>query len=97
MSQGRPALQKDELWQLLVETVHALPMYKHHKRYVQDVMLKDRPDISAKELAVQINIPLGEAIVLLDEVRGTNSPQAATDTASTGSKAADRTLMDFNG
>jgi hypothetical protein len=97
MSQGRPALQKDELWQLLVETVHALPMYKHQKRYVQDVMLKDKPEITAKELAVQINVPLGEAIVLLEEIRSTNSAQAGTNSASTGGKAADRTLMDFNG
>lgn len=97
MSQRRAALQKDDLWQLLVETVHALPMYKHHKRYVQDVMVKDKPEISAKELAVQINVPLGEAIVLLDEVRSTSSRQAATDSASTSGKAADRTLLDFNG
>jgi hypothetical protein len=97
MSQGRAALQKDELWQLLVETVHAFPMYKHHKRYVQDVMLKDKPEISAKELAVQINVPLGEAIVLLDEVRSTSSPQAATGSASISGKAAGQTLLDFNG
>ena len=62
-------MQKDELWKLLVDTVHSLPMYKHHKHYVQEVMVKERPEISAKELAVQINIPLGEAIVLLDEIR----------------------------
>ena len=97
MSQGPAAVQKNELWRLLVETVHALPMYKHHKRYVQDVMVKDRPDISARELAVQINIPLGEAMVLLEEVRGTSVPQAATDSASGGGKPADRTLLDFNG
>jgi hypothetical protein len=97
MSQGRVALQKDDLWQLLVETVHALPMYKYHKRYVQDVMVKDKPEISAKELAVQVNIPLGEAIVLLDEIRSTSSPQAAADSASARGKVANRTLLDFNG
>lgn len=97
MSQGRIALQKDELWKLLVDTVHALPMYTNHKRYVQEVMLKETPDISAKELAVQINIPLGEAIVLLHEVRGTSLPQATPDSASNSEKSVNRTLLDFNG
>ena len=29
-------LDRDELWKLLVEAVHALPMYRSHKRYVED-------------------------------------------------------------
>ena len=64
------ALQKTELWNILLDTVHALPMFKNHKRYVEEVMLKEKPDISSKELAIQINIPLGEAIVILYELRG---------------------------
>jgi hypothetical protein len=97
MAQARVALQKDELWKLLVDTVHALPMYKNHKRYVQDVMLKERPDISPQELAVQINIPLGEAIVLLDEVRGVGLHQGEAESGASGAKSVDRTLLDFNG
>jgi hypothetical protein len=96
MSQGRTALQTDELWGLLVETVHSLPMYKHHKRYVQDVMLKERPDISAKELAVQINIPLGEAVVLLDELQATGVPHSAAESRPGDAKSANRTLLDFD-
>ena len=90
MSQGRVSLQRDELWKLLVETVHALPMYTRTKHYVQEVMLKEKPEISAKELAVQVNIPLGEAIVMLDELR---NPTSAT--VPSGEKSADRTLLDF--
>jgi hypothetical protein len=95
LPQTPATLQKDELWKLLVETVHAMPMYKHQKRYVQDVMLKERPDISAKELAVQINIPLGEAMVLLDELRATNIPENAPESAPSKEKPANRTLLDF--
>lgn len=95
MSQTSHALQKDELWKLLVETVHALPMYKHHKRYVQDVMLKERPSISAKELAVQINIPLGEAIVLLDELHAAEIPENASESHPSEGKSTNRTLLDF--
>jgi len=90
-------MQSDELWKLLVDTVHALPMYKHLKRYVQEVMLKERPEISAKELAVQVNIPLGEAIVLLDELRQTGPPSAQADSATGNEKPPNRTLLDFNG
>lgn len=89
-------MQKDELWKLLVDTVHALPMYKHHKRYVQEVMLKERSDISAQELAVQINIPLGEAIVLLDELRGPGVSQGSADSAAGTGKTVNRTLLDFD-
>jgi len=90
MAQGRVLPQRDELWKLLVETVHALPMYNHLKRYVQEVMLKEKPEISAKELAVQVNIPLGEAIVMLDELRNPTST-----TAPSGEKSTNRTLLDF--
>jgi len=89
-------MQKDELWKLLVDTVHSLPMYKHHKRYVQEVMVKEKPEISAKELAVQINIPLGEAIVLLDEIRPTGVSQGSTDVAANSGKKMNRTLLDFD-
>lgn len=94
MSQTRSGLQKDELWKLLTETVHALPMYKHHKHFVEDVMLKEKPNISSQELAVQLNITLGEAIIVLDELRieGTGTV-GSTDSA----KRPGRTLLDFGG
>lgn len=94
MSQA--GLQKDELWKLLAETVHALPMYKHHKHYVEDVMLKEKPNISSRELAVQLNITLGEAVVLLDELRGDGTGARAVAT-SDPSKRPGRTLLDFGG
>ena len=94
MSQARSGLQKDELWKLLTEAVHALPMYNHHKHYVEDVMLKEKPNISPQELAVQLNITLGEAIVLLDELRGEGTGTLAS---SNSSKRAGRTLLDFGG
>jgi hypothetical protein len=90
MAQGKVSLQRDELWKLLVDTVHALPMYNQRKHYVQDVMLKEKPEISAKELAIQVDIPLGEAIVMLEELRSPGST-----TAPSGEKAVNRTLLDF--
>lgn len=94
LSQVPSGLQKDELWRLLTETVHALPMYKHHKHFVEDVMLKEKPNISPQELSVQLNITLGEAVVLLDELRGERS---GTVTSSDVSQRPGRTLLDYGG
>jgi hypothetical protein len=87
--------QRDELWKILVDTVHVLPMYKNHKRYVVDSMIKEKPDISPQELAVQLNITLGEALVLLDEIRGPTE-QRIKVTGSSSPKPPGRTLLDFN-
>jgi len=57
------------LWPILVDTVHAMPMYPHHKAYVTDRLLNTHPAITPRELAVQLGIPLGEALVILSEVR----------------------------
>ena len=59
------------LWPLLVETVHAIVMYPHHKAYARDVILQEQPDVTAQELAIKLDIPLGEALVILYELRKT--------------------------
>ncbi|MEM3726030.1 MAG: hypothetical protein QXK98_04105 [Candidatus Bathyarchaeia archaeon] len=59
---------KERLWSILVETVHALVMYPHHKAYTREVVLHEKPDIKPEELAVKLRIPLGEALVILYEL-----------------------------
>jgi hypothetical protein len=96
MSTIKNSIEKEELWNALVDTAHALIMYKGHKRYVQEVMLKDRPDISPKELAVRLSIPLGESLVLLAETRNRESEGGKVKaTAEEGGKRDDRSLLDF--
>jgi hypothetical protein len=56
------------LWQILEETVHAMIMYPHHKAYVRDVFLQEKPDLTSKLLAIKLGIPLGEALVILHEL-----------------------------
>ena len=58
------------LWKVLVETVHAMVMYPHHKAYVRDIVLHEKPDITARDLALKLGIPMGEALVILHELRG---------------------------
>jgi len=57
------------LWPLLVETVHAMVMYPHHKAYTRDVVLHEQPDVTARDLAAKLGIPLGEALVILYELK----------------------------
>jgi hypothetical protein len=71
-------------------------MYKHHKRYVEEVLLKERPDISPQELAIRLSVPLGEALVLLSETRN-ESGQPKLPKETTVSKGDDRSLLDFSG
>jgi hypothetical protein len=59
---------KEKLWQILVDTVHASVMYPTHKAYTREQMLNEKPDMSAAELANRLNMPLGEALVILYEL-----------------------------
>jgi len=76
---------KSPLWPLLVDTAHALVMYRSHKRYVSTVILNGKPNITPKDLSIQIGIPLGEALVILHELR-TESPSATPQTQPASSK-----------
>lgn len=60
--------KKEKLWQVLVDTVHAMIMYPTHKAYTRDTILHTTPSVTAPELSVRLNIPLGEAIVILEEL-----------------------------
>jgi hypothetical protein len=59
---------QNKLWLILVETVHANVMYPTHKSYTRDVILRAQPDITPEDLAARLNMPVGEAIVVLYEL-----------------------------
>jgi len=59
---------KEKLWLLLVDTVHTAVMYPSHKSYIRDVILQEKPDVTATELANRLNMSIGEALVILDEL-----------------------------
>ncbi|PUA31992.1 MAG: hypothetical protein B9J98_04945 [Candidatus Terraquivivens tikiterensis] len=60
---------KNPLWRVLVETVRSMSLYPVHKSYVRERIIPKEPSISAEELAVRLGMPLGEAMVILDELR----------------------------
>ena len=60
---------KEKLWQLLVEAVHASVMYPTHKAYTRDSILPEKVDVTPNELVERLGMPLGEALVILNELR----------------------------
>jgi hypothetical protein len=62
-------MKRNALWLILMETAQSLPMYRHHKAYVRDSILPEELDVSAEDLVHRLNMPLGEAIVILAELR----------------------------
>jgi hypothetical protein len=61
---------REKLWPILVETVHTLVMFPNHKAYTRSVILREKPGITFLELAVQLHISVGEAVVILYELAG---------------------------
>lgn len=60
--------EKEKLWPILVETVHTLVMYPHHKAYTREIILNEKPDVTPAELVARLKMPLGEALVILYEL-----------------------------
>ena len=60
---------KEKLWNLLVETVHTSVMYPSRKAYIRDNVIREKPEVTSSELAVRFNMSLGEAIVILEELK----------------------------
>jgi RNAse (barnase) inhibitor barstar len=81
------------LWEILVDTVHALPMYKHHKHYAEKSVLPEKSRISAKEMALLMGMPLGEAIVILEELRPSSKGTREDDSKS--KVVAGKSLLDY--
>ena len=60
---------KEKLWLILVDTVHSAVMYPSHKAYTRETILRAKPETTATELANRLHMSLGEALVILDELK----------------------------
>lgn len=57
-------------WQfILEETVKSMVLYPHLLDYTRTHILPKNPNITAEELAIQLRVPLGVAIVLLEKLQ----------------------------
>ncbi|MFX1539410.1 MAG: hypothetical protein ACFFBX_01340 [Promethearchaeota archaeon] len=54
---------------ILEETVKSMVLYPHLLDYTRTNILPKRQSITPEELAVQLRVPLGVAIVLLDKLQ----------------------------
>jgi len=61
--------KNNPLWSVLVELVKSMPLYGEHKSYIREEVLIENPGISFGELAALLRISIGEAMVILDELR----------------------------
>ena len=57
------------VWTILVETVHKMILYPHHKAYIQREIFIKNPDISFQDVALNLEISRGEALVILYELK----------------------------
>lgn len=53
------------LWDILIETVRGNPLFAGRAGIIRETILAKNPNITAKELAAKMSIPLGEALVIL--------------------------------
>jgi hypothetical protein len=60
--------KENALWLILVETAQKLPMYNAHLNYTKDIILTENSNITPEELSRRLDIPLGEALVILSEL-----------------------------
>lgn len=67
-------LTKGKLWLILVDTVHSVVMYPSHKGYTRDHLLRENPNLTAGELSSRLCMSLGEALVILDELKAELKP-----------------------
>jgi hypothetical protein len=56
-------------WAILQETVKSMVLFPHHMAYTRDHILPSRPSITPEELAIQLDISLGVALVILDQLK----------------------------
>lgn len=63
---------------MIVETAKANVMYPTHKAYTRDTLLRENPELTADELAMRLNMPIGEALVILDELRSEEKKTSLT-------------------
>ncbi len=66
---------KDKLWTMLVEQVHASVMYPTHKAYTRESILPQKPNVTPLELSERLNLRIGEAIVILEELAAERQSQ----------------------
>ncbi|NWF96678.1 MAG: hypothetical protein HXY34_11110 [Candidatus Thorarchaeota archaeon] len=62
-------IENDPLWPILVETAKRSPLYPGLSAYTSGEILPHSPDITPRELAGRLSISIGEALVILSDLK----------------------------
>ena len=60
---------KEQILELLVDTVHSMILYPQHKRYINTLILSNQKDLEPQLLAARLDITLGEVLVIIKDLR----------------------------
>lgn len=60
---------KEQILELLVDTVHSIILYPQHKSYINNLILGDENNQEPQLLAARLNITLGEVLIILKELK----------------------------
>ena len=60
---------KEQILELLVDTVHSMILYPQHKRYINNLILSNQNNLEPQLLAARLDITLGEALVIIKDLR----------------------------
>ena len=63
------AIKNEPLWNVLQDTARRIPLYPNFLAYVNEKILPNNPNITARELASKMSISYGEALVLLSDLK----------------------------
>jgi len=64
-----PPATPSDLWPILQETVRSMILFPKHLAYAREQILPKHPGITPEELSIQLGVPLGVALVILDQLR----------------------------
>ena len=60
---------KEQIIELLVDSVHSMILYPQHKNYINNLILGQQNNLEPQLLAARLDISLGEVLVILKELK----------------------------
>ncbi|MFX0095429.1 MAG: hypothetical protein ACFFBD_27080 [Candidatus Hodarchaeota archaeon] len=62
------SFEKEELYLLLQESAKRHPLFSRYLAWIKEEVLANNADITAEKIAEELNISLGEVLIILDEI-----------------------------
>lgn len=59
---------KEQILDLLIDNVHSMILYPQHKKYINNLIVRQQNNLEPQLLAARLDISLGEVLVILKEL-----------------------------